>query len=101
MKAEEMLKHLKSVVFPQLASLAKDESSFGEYMRGAECKINKPSLLVEAVNLKVPVAQRSGIDQMEISQQNQDVQGDLTGFHRTLVDSRPCPRMGCDGLAPC
>jgi type I restriction enzyme M protein len=37
-------------------------------MRGAECKINKPSLLVEAVNL---------IDQMEISQQNQDVQGDL------------------------
>ena len=68
MKAEEMLKHLKSVVFPQLASLAKDESSFGEYMRGAECKINKPSLLVEAVNL---------IDQMEISQQNQDVQGDL------------------------
>src|SRR5512138_701791 len=68
MKAEEMLKHLKSVVFPQLASLARDESSFGEYMRGAECKINKPSLLVEAVNL---------IDQMEISQQNQDVQGDL------------------------
>ncbi len=68
MKAEEMLKHLKTVVFPQMASLAKDDSSFGEYMRGAECKINKPSLLVEAVNL---------IDQMEISQQNQDVQGDL------------------------
>jgi len=70
MKAEEMLKHLKSVVYPKLASLSKekDESSFGEYMRGAECKINKPSLLVEAVNL---------IDQMEISQQNQDVQGDL------------------------
>jgi type I restriction enzyme M protein len=68
MKAEDMLKDLKSVVYPKLASLAKDESSFGEYMRGAECKINKPSLLVEAVNL---------IDQMEISQQNQDVQGDL------------------------
>ncbi|MBL8080243.1 MAG: N-6 DNA methylase [Anaerolineales bacterium] len=68
MKAEEMLKHLKSVIFPQLTSLANGESSFGEYMRGAECKINKPSLLVEAVNL---------IDQMEISQQNQDVQGDL------------------------
>lgn len=46
MKAEEMLRHLKSVVYPKLASLAKekDESSFGEYMRGAECKINKPSL---------------------------------------------------------
>lgn len=68
MKVEEMLKHLKSVVFPQMASLATDDSSFGEYMRGAECKINKSSLLVEAVNL---------LEQMEISQQNQDVQGDL------------------------
>jgi len=69
-KAEEMLKHLKSVVFLQLASLANDESSFGEYMRGAECKINKPSLLVEAVNL---------IDKMEISQQNQYLrQGDTS-----------------------
>jgi type I restriction enzyme M protein len=68
MKAEEMLKHLKSVVFPQMANLTDEESSFGVYMRGAECKINKSSLLVEAVNL---------LDQMEISQQNQDVQGDL------------------------
>lgn len=48
-KAEEMLKHLKSVVFPQLASLAKDESSFGDALRicGVECKtFGKPSLLV-------------------------------------------------------
>lgn len=37
-------------------------------MVNAECKINKPSLLIEACKL---------IDQMEISQQNQDVQGDL------------------------
>lgn len=45
--------------------------------------------MAEAVNL---------LDQMEINQQNQDLrQGDLTGFHRTLVDSRPYPRMGCDG----
>ncbi len=61
MKAEEMLKHLKSNIFPKLASLSNGESSFGEYMRGAECKINKPSLLVEAVNL---------IDEMHISEQN-------------------------------
>lgn len=67
-KAEDMLKHLKMVVFPHLVDLAGDESSFGEYMKTAECKINKASLLVEAVNL---------IDQMQISQQNQDVQGDL------------------------
>ncbi|MCZ2128424.1 MAG: type I restriction-modification system subunit M [Anaerolineales bacterium] len=68
MKAEEMLKHLKTEVFPKLAELSNGESSFGEYMRGAECKINKPSLLVEAVNL---------IDEMKISEQNQDTQGDL------------------------
>lgn len=67
-KAEEMLKHLKGEVFPWMAKLSNGESSFGQYMRGAECKINKPSLLVEAVNL---------IDEMKISEQNQDVQGDL------------------------
>ncbi len=68
MPAEAMLKHLKTVVFPQMTSLSNGESSFGEYMKGAECKINKPGLLVEAVNL---------IDEMKIAEQNQDVQGDL------------------------
>jgi type I restriction enzyme M protein len=68
MKAEEMLKHLKTVIFPKLATLSDGDSSFSQYMKGAECKINKPSLLVEAVNL---------IDEMKISEQNQDVQGDL------------------------
>ncbi len=68
-KAEEMLKHLKGEVFPWMANLSDDkESSFGQYMKGAECKINKSSLLVEAVNL---------IDEMKISEQNQDAQGDL------------------------
>ncbi len=37
-------------------------------MRGAQCKINKAGLLIEACNL---------IDQMKIAEQNQDVQGDL------------------------
>lgn len=68
MPAEAMLKHLKTVVFPRMTSLSNGESSFGEYMKGAECKINKPGLLVEAVNL---------IDEMKIAEQNQDVQGDL------------------------
>ena len=68
MKADEMLKHLKAVIFPKLATLSDGDSSFSQYMKGAECKINKPSLLVEAVNL---------IDEMRISEQNQDVQGDL------------------------
>src|SRR5215211_3074421 len=42
MKAEEALRHLKSVVFPNLVSLSNGQnSSFGEYMKGAECKISK------------------------------------------------------------
>ena len=68
MKAEEALSHLKNVVFPGLVELAEEKSSFGEYMKGAQCKINKAGLLIEACNL---------IDQMKIAEQNQDVQGDL------------------------
>ncbi len=68
-EAEKALGHLKRNVFPELANLASYEtSSYGQYMRNAECKINKPSLLIEACRL---------IDKMEISAQNQDVQGDL------------------------
>lgn len=68
MKAEEALSHLKNFVFPGLVELADVKSSFGEYMKGAQCKINKAGLLIEACNL---------IDQMKIAEQNQDVQGDL------------------------
>lgn len=67
--AQKALDHLKTTVFTQFRMLSSDDdSSFTRYMQAAECKINKPSLLVEACNL---------IDQMHISQQNQDVQGDL------------------------
>ncbi len=69
MKAEEALSHLKNVVFPGLVELADVKSSFGEYMKGAQCKINKAGLLIEACNL---------IDQMKIAEQNQDVQGDTS-----------------------
>jgi type I restriction enzyme M protein len=68
MKAEEALAHLKKEVFPNIVNLADEQSSFARYMRNAECKISKPSLLIEACKL---------IDQMDISSQNQDVQGDI------------------------
>ena len=71
MKAEEALSHLKNVVFPGLVELADVKSSFGDAsrMKGAQCKINKAGLLIEACNL---------IDQMKIAEQNQDLrQGDL------------------------
>jgi len=67
LQAGQALDHLKGAVFPWLKSLGTG-SSFERYMANAECKINKPSLLIEACKL---------IDQMHISSQNQDVQGDL------------------------
>ena len=66
--AEASLAHLKKEVFPNIVTLADEMSSFAQYMRNAECKISKPSLLIEACKL---------IDQMDISGQNQDVQGDI------------------------
>lgn len=66
--AGEALKHVKEKVFPVLKTLAGEGSSFEQYMRNAEFKINKASLLIEACK---------EIDQMQISSQNQDVQGDL------------------------
>jgi type I restriction enzyme M protein len=66
--AEASLNHLKKEVFPNIVNLADEMSSFAQYMRNAECKISKPSLLIEACKL---------IDQMNISSQNQDVQGDI------------------------
>jgi type I restriction enzyme M protein len=77
------LKHLRDQVFPWFRALGtnsdadpdkKDdaapqaENSFELYMKKAELKINKASLLIEACKL---------IDQMQVSSQNQDVQGDL------------------------
>jgi type I restriction enzyme M protein len=68
LKAEDALKHLREKVFPWFRSLGNPGSSFEEYMKNAELKINKSSLLIEACKL---------IDSMQISSQNQDVQGDL------------------------
>jgi type I restriction enzyme M protein len=66
--AADALKHLREEVFPWFRELGNPGSSFELYMKNAELKINKPGLLIEACKL---------IDQMQISAQNQDVQGDL------------------------
>ena len=49
--APEALKHLKTVVFPWLKTMGSHGSSFERYMQNAECKINKPTLLIEACTL--------------------------------------------------
>jgi type I restriction enzyme M protein len=68
LKAEDALKYVKETVFPALKEMGSAGSSFELQMKEAEFKINKPSLLIEACK---------AIDNMKISQQNQDVQGDL------------------------
>src|SRR5207248_7421758 len=66
--AEQALAQVKDRVFPFLKNLGARAGSFGEHMANAEFKINKASLLIEACR---------AIDAMQISAQNQDVQGDL------------------------
>jgi type I restriction enzyme M protein len=68
MEAGAALKHVKEKVFPFLKRLSKEGGPFAEYMKDAEFKIKKPSVLIEACK---------AIDEMHISEQNQDVQGDL------------------------
>ena len=66
--ADKALKHVREVVFPFIKTLGGAGGSFAAQMENAEFKINKASLLIEACK---------AIDAMEISAQNQDVQGDL------------------------
>jgi len=66
--AAEALKHLREKVFPSLREMGAEGSSFERYMQNAEFKISKPDTLITVCNL---------INQMKISEQNQDVQGDL------------------------
>src|SRR5438132_376005 len=110
--ADQALRQVKEKVFPFIKTLGGEGGSFAEHMANAEFKINKPSLLIEAAK---------AIDDMHISSQNQDVQGDLyeyllsrlntagqNGQFRTprhiirmmvkLVDPRPGERV-CDPAA--
>src|ERR1700730_2843212 len=66
--ADTALKHVKEAVFPFIKTLGGAGGSFAAQMENAEFKINKASLLIEACK---------GFDAMQISAQNQDVQGDL------------------------
>lgn len=67
-QAAKALSHVKDKVFPWLKRMGQSGSSFERYMQNAEFKINKPSLLIEACK---------AIDDLQISSQNQDVQGDI------------------------
>jgi type I restriction enzyme M protein len=67
--ADQMLSHVRDVVFPFIKGLHNGEKSlFAQQMRDAVFIIPKPSLLQEAVAI---------IDEMNITAQNRDMQGDI------------------------
>jgi len=57
--AEKMLVLVRDKVFPHFKSVAVDGAKFGEYMKDAQLMIQKPNLLVSAVNMidKLPLAE--------------------------------------------
>lgn len=65
---EEMLSFVRDHVFHFLRNMGNDGSSFTQYMKDAVCIIPKASLLQEAVKI---------IEDLHISEQNADVQGDM------------------------
>lgn len=69
LEAEEMLKHVRDKVFPFIKKLnSESDDSFAQQMKDAVFIIPKASLLVEAVEI---------IDNLKITEQNQDTQGDI------------------------
>jgi len=67
--AEKMLAHVRDVVFPFIKNIHDGEKTlFAEHMKDAIFIIPKPSLLQEAVSI---------IDEMNITAQNRDTQGDI------------------------
>ncbi len=65
---DQMIKHVRDKVFEFLRELGGETSTFTQHMQDAVFIIPKASLLQEAVKI---------IDDMHISEQNVDVQGDL------------------------
>ena len=57
--AEKMLVLVRDRVFPHFKSVAVDGAKFGEYMKDAQLMIQKPNLLVSAVNMinELPLAE--------------------------------------------
>src|SRR3989344_1678979 len=69
MPAEQMLEHVRDIVFPFLRKLNGGENSvYSKYMKNASFSIPTASLLVEAVKI---------INDMHIKEQNRDTKGDL------------------------
>ncbi len=67
--ADQMLTHVRDVVFPFIKTISNGEKSrFSEHMKDAVFIIAKASLLQEAVSI---------LDRMDITARNRDTQGDI------------------------
>lgn len=77
MKAEDMLQHVQSKVFPFLKDLNGAESKFTHHMKNAVFIIPKPALLVEAVKTIDEIFDVMERDSRERGQAFQDIQGDV------------------------
>ena len=66
--SENMLVHVRDIVFPFLRNLGGKNSLYGQYMKDSSFIIPTPSLLTEAVKI---------IDSLRIKDRNRDTRGDL------------------------
>lgn len=66
--ADQALSFVKEKVFPFIKTLGGEGGAFAEHMANAEFKISKPSVLIEVCK---------AFEDLQISAQNQDVQGDI------------------------
>ncbi len=64
----DALQFVKNEVFPFIKQIGGTTSGFAQHMANAEFKINKPTLLLDVC---------ASLDSLKVSQQNQDVQGDV------------------------
>lgn len=77
LKAEEMLSHVQTKVFPFLKDMNGAESGFTHHMKNAVFIIPKPMLLVEAVKTIDEIFRIMEKDSLEKGQAFQDIQGDV------------------------
>ena len=77
MKAEDMLAHVQTKVFPFLKDMNGAESGFTHHMKNAVFIIPKPMLLVEAVKTIDEIFRIMEKDSSDKGQAFQDIQGDV------------------------
>ena len=86
MEGGEMLTHIQTKVFPFLKSLGAEGGTFAKHMNNAVFIIDKPSLLVEAVNIIDEIFEEIA-KQQSAGQGFQDTQGDVYEYLLAEISS--------------